>query len=87
MKVELNLGELELIVEASRDLAEAETSARSTAMRSRAVRSFNGPPSTLPFAQELYSTARQPFPISLWNSAYVRGNSLFVPLWVSEWQG
>jgi hypothetical protein len=56
-------------------------------MRSRAVRSLNGPPSTLPFAQELYSTARQPFPISLWNSAYVRRNSLFVLLWVSEWQG
>ena len=30
-------------------------------MRSRSVRSFNGPPSTLPFAQELYSTTRQPF--------------------------
>ena len=56
-------------------------------MRSRAVRSFNGPPSTLPFAQELYSTARQPFPISLWNSAYVRGSSPFVLLWISEWQG
>jgi hypothetical protein len=27
-------------------------------MRSRAIRSFNGPPSTLPFARELYSTAR-----------------------------
>ena len=57
-------------------------------MRSRAVRSFNGPPRTLPFARELSSTARtRSTTISLSNSAYVRGNSLFVLLWFSEWQG
>src|SRR5262249_32717385 len=72
----------------ARDLAEAETSARSTAMRSRAVRSFNGPPSMLPFARALYSTARtRSTTISLSNSAYMRGNSLFVLLWFSKWQG
>ena len=49
---------------------------------------FNAPPRTLPFARELSSTARtRSTTISLSNSAYVRGNSLFVLLWFSEWQG
>jgi hypothetical protein len=39
--------------------------ARSTALRSRAARPFNGPPRRLPFARELSSTARNHFPFEL----------------------
>jgi hypothetical protein len=57
-------------------------------MRSHAVRSFNGPPSTLPFCARVVvplAPARQPFPFRTRRTR--GGTALFVLLWFSEWQG